>query len=71
MKAKELAALLMEHPDFEAVALCTDKSMSRKDNGYIGYERFTFSGIADIGADDKEVIVKITIDRTEMRCTKQ
>lgn len=63
MKSRELAALLMAHPDYEAIALCTDKSMNRKDNGYTDYERFTFSGIADIGTDDKEVIIKINIDQ--------
>ena len=69
MKARELAEILMQYPDFEAIALCTDESMSRRDNGYIGYERFLFSEIADVGTVDKEVIIKIDIDRTTARPT--
>ena len=69
MKARELAEILMQFPDFDAIALCTDESMSRKDNGYIGYERFLFAGIADVGTADKEVIIKIGVDRTTARPT--
>ena len=63
MKARELAELLMMFPNFEVIALCTDESLSRKENGYIGYERFLLNGIADVGTADKEVIIKIDIDR--------
>lgn len=70
MKARELAELLMMFPNFEVIVLCTDESLSRKGNGYIGYERFLLNGIADVGTADKEVIIKIDIDRPKSSATQ-
>lgn len=50
MKAKELAELLMEHPDFEVTT-----AFSERDNSEYGMtiRKFEARGIGDIGHSDK------------------
>ena len=54
MKAKELAELLLEHPDFDVKGLFVDYF---SDSPYPKYHNLTICGIADIGYSDKKIVL--------------
>lgn len=54
MKAKELAELLLEHPDFEVKGIFVDYFSS---DMWPKYHTLTVCGIADIGYSDKKIIL--------------
>ena len=52
MKAKDLANILLENPDFEIVCDTTDEDFN--------LERHLVIGIVDIGYSDKKIILDTT-----------
>lgn len=57
MKAKELAELLLEHPEFEVVGAFCDTSNCTAEHPYPTFCHFKVTGIADIGHSDKVVVL--------------
>lgn len=57
MKAKDLAALLLEHPDFEVVGCYVDTSKCDTEHLWPEYITFTISGVADVGYSDKVIVL--------------
>lgn len=53
MKAKELAELLLQYPDFDVEGLY--ETINEDFGYYPTYEAFTVNGIADIGYSDKVI----------------
>ena len=56
MKARELAAKLMEHPDFEVKAC--DSHIDDSSYGFT-VDRFNVNGIGDIGHSDGVIILSL------------
>lgn len=57
MKAKDLAELLLEHPDFEVVGCYADTSKCDVNHPWPDYMKFDISGVADIGYSDKVIVL--------------
>ena len=57
MKAKDLAELLLENPDFEVKGCYVDTSKCDIDHLWPEYNIFTISGIADVGYSEKVIIL--------------
>lgn len=55
MKARELAELLLQHPDFEVEGI--SETFNLQFGNYPIYTNFTIDGIADIGHSDKVIIL--------------
>ena len=57
MKAKELAELLLEHPDYDVEICVADTSNCNYDSGclYPEYRRFKVIGIEDVRSIDKGI----------------
>lgn len=55
MKAKELAELLLQHPDFEVKGVFSDNENNTEK--WPEYKFFDITGIADIGFSDKTIIL--------------
>ena len=56
MKAKELAELLLEHPDFEVRGVFVDYFTSSQ---WPRYHNLKICGIADVGYSDKKIVLEI------------
>jgi hypothetical protein len=57
MKAKDLAELLLQYPDFEVQGCFCDTSNCTIEHYYPNYYKFNVIGIADIGHSDKVIIL--------------
>lgn len=57
MKAKDLAELLLQHPDFEVKCVICDTSKCSIEHIWPDYEFLNISGIADIGHSDKVIVL--------------
>lgn len=57
MKAKDLATLLLEHPDFEVVGCYVDTSRCDIEHLWPEYKTLNISGVADIGHSDKVIVL--------------
>lgn len=58
MKAKELAELLLQHPDFEIEGILSDTSKCTSDCPFPNYSTFAITGIADVGYSDKVIVFR-------------
>lgn len=59
MKSQELAKLLLEHPDFEVKAFCTDCTNCTPEHPYPEVTELLVCGIADIGWSDKVIVLDV------------
>ena len=60
IKAKDLAAKLLEHPDFDVIVEHT-YAVEGQPYGF-NLDRFIVTGIADIGHSDKKILLSMEID---------
>ena len=59
MKAKELAELLLQYPDFEVQACFADVSNCSYEKLYPEYYTLSVDGIDDIGHSDKVIVLDV------------
>ncbi len=66
MKAKELAKILLENPEFEVKACFVDASKCDVDHPWPEYKNCDVSGIADVGHSSRVII--LDLDASAVRC---
>jgi hypothetical protein len=59
MKAKELAELLLEHPDFDVRLILATQAVITPEKPWPEYRNLSVSGIGDIGYSSRVILLEV------------